>query len=834
MMHNQDRLSPRNIATSLRASLKATFSPATAGLLQEAVKPDPNFGIIASILKLDPALATAILSLVNSPYYGQTSKISDLQRAAIILGDNEILRIALSLSLQKNLNTILEKNGFDTFANWRVIIWAALGAELIARRLAPEEAETAYLCALVKDLSLLLYAATFPEYLLPRLKQPDFVNTGPSFMSWQDHIPEDHSALTAELLRQWNFPEPMIAAITAHHDLEHVFDHPPLTQAVILGTRWAEAEFRADPSPDSLNQLSFLLAKAKVLPPEGMDALRGECATLFAELSRAMNIKDLDPEDRFYAYSLQSIQDFHHQAKEIEGLTGGNAAIAACIGRHLRWNWDCRNADVIVHAPANNHWERFVINDHGAHGPDIAPCLEKLTVASDLTFPLEAEGRVIGELRLGDRPDANGAKAEIALYTRLLARSIRQQASTVGQLEIKAELLDILPTGVALLDATGQILRINPTFSRFLNGAKDLTERLGLHRDQNQARQAVQGWHNFLQDPSMDNHCAIHCPLGPGNANAAPSFSMTGYKIRQNSQTNIMVLVQDLAEIRVLEVEALRQRDFLNTLLASMQDLVLTTDKTGTITFASGRHAPFLIGRNLFKLTRPANMQEDSWDMEFLEQSQAALEVQIVLDDEHLQLELIFSRLCFGTDYGIIVGRNISAIRRLERKIREQALFDSLTQVFNRHHLTPLLDREILRSRRTEAPLGLIFFDIDKFKLFNDTHGHHGGDKALQELGQLLRSVLRKGLDFPCRFGGDEFVVIASNSTDANLLAIAERIQKEFSVLHQNQVTLSIGMSMLEPEDSSQSLLERCDKANYQAKAQGGNAIVRLQINPHP
>jgi len=116
-MQHQDRILPRNFATSLRASLKATFSPATAQLLQEAVKPEPNFGVIASILKVDPALATAILSLVNSPYYGQTSKVSDLQRAAFILGNNEILRIALSLSLQKNLNVILEKSGFDTYDN---------------------------------------------------------------------------------------------------------------------------------------------------------------------------------------------------------------------------------------------------------------------------------------------------------------------------------------------------------------------------------------------------------------------------------------------------------------------------------------------------------------------------------------------------------------------------------------------------------------------------------------------------------------------------------------------------------------------------------------------
>ena len=828
-MPNQDRLPPRNLATSLRASLKATFSPATAQLLQEAVKSEPNFGIIASILRLDPALATAILSLVNSPYYGQTSKISDVQRAAIILGDNEILRIALSLSLQKNLNSILEKNGFDTFANWRIIIWAALGAQLIAQRLAPEEAETAYICALVKDLSLLLYAANFPEHLLPHLKRPDFVNTGPTFMSWQEHLPEDHSTLTAELLTQWNFPEPMIAAITAHHDLEHVFDYPPLTQAVILGTRWAEAEFRTDPAPDSLNQLSFLLAKADALPPEGMDGLRRQCATLFSELSEAMNVKDLDPEDRLYAHSLQSIQDFHHQAKEVEGLTGGNAAIAACIGRHLRWNWDCRKAEIILLAPANTYWERFVLNDAGVHGPDIAPSLEKLRMFSEDAYPLEAEGQTVGELRLNDANESSRTRAEATLYTRLLARGIRRQARTVGQLEIKAELLDILPTGVALLNAQGRILRANPTFTEFLGGAEQLEDRLAQGKDAEQARQAMQGWRNFLRDSSQGSHCSIHCPLGPGKEPATSSFSLAGYKISHGSQTNILAMVQDLAEIRVLEFEALHQRDFLNTLLGSMQDLVLTTDKVGTITFASGRHGSFLTGRNLFHLTRPMNAQEESWDMEFLEQSQAAVEVQIVLDDEHLQLELVFSRFSFGTDHGLIVGRNISAIRRLERKIREQALFDSLTQVFNRHHLQPLLDREMSRAKRTGTSLGLIFFDIDKFKLFNDTHGHHGGDKALKELGQLLRRILRKGLDFPCRFGGDEFVVISSNSTVGNLLTIAERIQREFSILHNNQVTLSIGMSMLEPEDTSQSLLERCDKANYQAKAQGGNTIVHLQ-----
>jgi len=828
-MPQTDRLSPRNIATSLRTSLKATFSPATAQLLQEAVKPESNFGIIANILKADPALATAILSLVNSPYYGQTSKISDLQRAAIILGNNEILRIALSLSLQKNLNDILEKSGFDSFANWRVIIWAALGAELIATRIAPDEAEAAYIGALIKDLSLLLYAATFPDNLLPHLSHPDFVNTGPTFMSLQDHIPADHSELTAELLKEWNFPSSMIAAISAHHDLENVFDHPPLTQAVIFGTRWAEVEFRSNPTPDSLTQLNFLLNRAGALPEDGLEGLRKRCASRFSDLCSAMNITELAPENRLYAHSLQSIQDFHYQAKEVEGLTGGNAAIAACIGRHLRWNWNCRRAEIILHAPADRRWEHFILNEAGISEAGTAASLKDIRAVGSMSVPLEAEEGRIGELRIPDTTETCWTKTELTLYARLLARSLWRQITTVGQLEIKAELLDILPAGVALLDGTGRILRANPTFTTFLQGRQQLEERLRMGMEPSAARKIIEGWLNFLQDPAQSSHCSIHSPLGPQKNSATPAFSLSSYKI----QGNVLVLVQDLSEIRILEFEALHQRNFLNNLLTSMQDLVMTTDRSGLITFASGRHGPFLTGRNLFQLTRPMPEQEETWDMDFLEQSPTAVEVQIILDDEHLQLELVFSRFSFGSDYALVVGRNISTIRRLERKIREQALFDSLTQVFNRHHLQPLLERELSRSRRTGTSLGVIFFDIDKFKKFNDTFGHHGGDKALRELGQLLRTVLRKGLDFPCRFGGDEFVIISSNANTASLLTVAERIQKEFNAIHSGEVTLSIGMSLLEPEDTGQSLLERCDKANYQAKAQGGNAIVHLQNNTH-
>lgn len=831
-MPTPDRLSKSNLATSLRASLKATFSPATAQLLQEAVKADPDFGVIASILKLDPALAAAILSLVNSPYYGQASKISDLQRAATILGNNEILRIAMSLSLQKNLNTVLDKNGFDTYANWRIIVWAALGAELIAQNIAPREKETAYICTLVKDLSLLLYAATYPEEIQPHLKSPDFVNTGPTYTAWQQYIPKEHTELTADLLREWNFPEHMIEAITAHHDLAHVFDYPPLTQAVIFGTRWAEVEFRTDPSPNSLEQLNFLLKKANALPQSGLEGLRQRCSTMFSQLCSAMSIKELPAEDRLYVHSVQSFQDFHFQAKEIEALTGGNSAVADCIARHLRWNWNCRKAEIILYAPGSKEWELYALDERTVTGPNSRPDLKSFPKNTGLSVSLQDEDGPIGELRLGDSCGSSQTKAEMTLYGRLLSRCYANYMKTLSPLEIKADLLDNLPAGVALANEAGHILKANPIFGRLLGLTDGLTDQLLqdlLIADQFQ--HAREGWLAFLANPKQPSHCSVHCPLGPDSGTGTVCFSLACYRISQSGQARLLILLNDLREVRVLEFEALHQRDFLTHLLSSMQDLVMTIDQAGIITFASGRHGAFLTGKNLFQITAPASTHVGSWDKETLEQCGRAVEAQIVLDGDHQQLELVFSKFSFGNDYGLIVGRNISLIRRLERKIKEQALFDALTQVFNRHHLLPLLEREISRTRRTETSLGLIFFDIDKFKQFNDTHGHHGGDKALKDLGKLLRGVLRKGLDYPCRFGGDEFVIVSSNTNAPGLLAIAQRIQNEFKILHDGQVTLSVGMSLLEPEDTSQSLLERCDKANYQAKAHGGNTIVHLQDN---
>ena len=134
---------------------KISLSPVMLRLMQEAVKPEPDFGVMAETIRLDPALATTVLNLVNSAFYGLPQKVTDLNRAVSVLGSRELLKVAVAMSLQKDLEQGFPDCEYDFFPDWRLIIWSAIAAELLAARLCPRQADQAYLCALLKDVSLL-------------------------------------------------------------------------------------------------------------------------------------------------------------------------------------------------------------------------------------------------------------------------------------------------------------------------------------------------------------------------------------------------------------------------------------------------------------------------------------------------------------------------------------------------------------------------------------------------------------------------------------------------------------------------------------------------------
>ncbi len=170
---------------------------------------------------------------------------------------------------------------------------------------------------------------------------------------------------------------------------------------------------------------------------------------------------------------------------------------------------------------------------------------------------------------------------------------------------------------------------------------------------------------------------------------------------------------------------------------------------------------------------------------------------------------------------------------KLRETLRNQSIRDPLTGLYNRRYLEATLERELHRVARSGGTLGVIVIDLDHFKQFNDTFGHEVGDLLLRELGRLLRSSVRGG-DVPCRYGGEEFVLVLPEASASAALERAERLREAVKQLHLTprgqsigSVTLSAGVAAFpEHGQTGELLLQAADSALYGAKAEGRDRVL--------
>ena len=175
-------------------------------------------------------------------------------------------------------------------------------------------------------------------------------------------------------------------------------------------------------------------------------------------------------------------------------------------------------------------------------------------------------------------------------------------------------------------------------------------------------------------------------------------------------------------------------------------------------------------------------------------------------------------------------------LKRKTRLLETQAMLDCLTQIPNRRFFDDLLEKEWSRCSRFGHTLAVMMIDIDYFKQYNDFYGHIQGDACLQQVAQLLEQGLKRSTDLLARYGGEEFVVILPQSDSAEVLMVAEHLRSsvaEAGIPHkaggkEKVVTVSIGCCSVQPQagHSSKELINRADKALYQAKRQGRNKVV--------
>ena len=171
-------------------------------------------------------------------------------------------------------------------------------------------------------------------------------------------------------------------------------------------------------------------------------------------------------------------------------------------------------------------------------------------------------------------------------------------------------------------------------------------------------------------------------------------------------------------------------------------------------------------------------------------------------------------------------------LARVNQVLHGLAIRDGLTELYNHRHINEVLDKEIEKAKIGDTDVSLIFVDVDKFKNFNDEHGHQIGDVILRELSSLMRENVRKK-DIVARWGGEEFVVVSPGTDEKTAALLAESLRGtvESHAFMVNElesdipITISAGVASLRRQKVKSDLIEAADTALYVAKDNGRNQV---------
>ena len=184
--------------------------------------------------------------------------------------------------------------------------------------------------------------------------------------------------------------------------------------------------------------------------------------------------------------------------------------------------------------------------------------------------------------------------------------------------------------------------------------------------------------------------------------------------------------------------------------------------------------------------------------------------------------------------------RNQIQILNFVRLVEQLSMTDQLTNMPNRRSFDERLQLEWNRAIRDKTPISILFIDLDNFKNYNDTYGHQQGDVALQTAAKIFSRELKRSVDYVVRWGGEEFVVLLTNTDSNKALSIAEwlrtSIEKANILLSDGQITkitVSVGVNteIPNPHNTVEGFINHADEALYTAKKIGRNRVCRNEYS---
>lgn len=286
-----------------------------------------------------------------------------------------------------------------------------------------------------------------------------------------------------------------------------------------------------------------------------------------------------------------------------------------------------------------------------------------------------------------------------------------------------------------------------------------------------------------------------------------------------------VVFLQDLLPVGALG----RARHWLEAIIATVFVAVLTGLTGGLV-------SPFYLG--FFLVVAGASLSRDQTAPVLVAilaaGAYALVGVVAAGPDELTPQSLVW--LAFNVVTLVLLAYIASTVGREQRRAREAAIslsqFDPLTGIYNRNYFFNVLDREIRRAARTGAHFGVLMLDLDDLKPVNDTLGHQQGDELLRSVTDVIRRDIRS-TDVAARYGGDEFVVLLSDTDPDGAHVVAEKLRSDIANLavggadRPARTSASIGLVSY-PEDgtTADALIADVDKAMYESKRRGKNQIV--------
>ena len=185
--------------------------------------------------------------------------------------------------------------------------------------------------------------------------------------------------------------------------------------------------------------------------------------------------------------------------------------------------------------------------------------------------------------------------------------------------------------------------------------------------------------------------------------------------------------------------------------------------------------------------------------------------------DTHLELRALSK----------LVSVTARELEHVNKSLEELATTDPLTEAYNRRKMNDLIMGEITRRKRYGRQATVIMFDLDDFKLINDQYGHDMGDVVIKAVVGSVKEMVRN-TDYLGRWGGEEFLILNTETSQPEACMVAERLRKCIEERHNNdrmRVTISVGVTEIRPDDSMETLMKRADRALYHAKLSGKNRV---------